>query len=82
MSSLATRAHLSRSGDYYLSPLSSVQMPRDALENYYWIIGNEKNELEYVKSETTGKSEIIAHGFELLDYKRNRTRANDDAAYT
>jgi transposase len=66
MASMDTRAYVAKSGDYYLCPLSAVQMPASTLTELLVPIWN--NELVLIdiyhpQQETEGKQERIAEGF-------------------
>ena len=61
ISAIGTRAYIVKNKDYYLSPLSKVQVPQDVLrEEYVQPILADKVELEIIKRQ----DEIIAKGYE------------------
>lgn len=63
ISALETRAFVVNNSDYYLSPLSKVQLPAEILwENYVRPVLEGKEELEEVKR----AGEIIAQGYEKI----------------
>lgn len=66
MAALATRAHLAAGGDFYLSPLSAVQMSAAALANLLAPVRTGAQRLQSVWRETeeTGRREKIAVSFE------------------
>ncbi len=65
MGALATRAFLQAGGDYYLCPLSEVQMPPEALEAYLTPVWQEEQALTPVfREQENGGREQVAEGFE------------------
>ena len=66
MASLATRAYIAESGDFYLSPLSSVQMPAASMMDILRPVWNNKQELTKIYPPLTAENiepEAIAEGF-------------------
>jgi transposase len=65
MAALATRAYVQTSGDFYLCPLSEVQMPWEALEVYLAPVWAGKQSLTPIYREREdGQPELIAEGYE------------------
>jgi len=65
MGSLATRAYLQNSEDYYLCPLSATQLPKEELEKYLQPVLERKQALEKVeRTNAEGEMEEIAEGYE------------------
>lgn len=60
-----TRAFVQASGDYYLAPLSRVQVPQAVLDEYLAPVWNDKQPLQSVsRVQADGHSQLIAEGFE------------------
>lgn len=66
MAALTTRTHLAAGGDFYLCPLSAVQMPAARLAELLAPVqtGAQTVQAVYRKNEETGRQEKIAEGFE------------------
>jgi len=65
MAALGTRAFIQHNGDYYLCPLSEVQMPGESLEAYLQPVWNGEQRTFPVKRENAaGQEESIAEGYE------------------
>ena len=66
MAALDTRVHLAAGGDYYLCPLSSVQMPAATLGALLAPVRTGAQALQPIwrKNEETGRREKLAEGFE------------------
>lgn len=65
MAALGTRAFIQNSQDYYLCPLSEVQMPDDLLKTYLQPVWSGKQPLTPVyRKNAEGQLEKIAEGFE------------------
>ena len=65
MAALATRAYVQASGDFYLCPLSEVQMPGEALEAYLTPVWAGKQRLTPIyREKEDGQQELIAEGYE------------------
>lgn len=65
---LATRAHLVAGGDYYLAPLSLVQLPQTAVDAYLQPVWEDKQALTPVYRDQPGKGLVqIAEGFECAE---------------
>lgn len=65
---LATRAHLVAGGDYYLAPLSLVQLPQTVVEAYLQPVWEEQQALTPVYREQPGQGLVqIAEGFECAE---------------
>lgn len=60
-----TRACLQAQGDFYLAPLSKVQLPEESLHAYLAPVWREEQELQAVfRLGADGESHLIAEGFE------------------
>ncbi len=66
MSSIKTRTFIVNSGNYYLSPLSAVQVPSDELTKYLKLLDTGKKQLQYVYKDDQKDEDKIAKGFELV----------------
>lgn len=65
MAALGTRAFLQNSGDYYLCPLSEVQLPSEGLETYLQPVWSGKQATQPIQRENAeGQLEKIAEGYE------------------
>jgi transposase len=66
MGSLATRAHIATSGDYYCTPLSKVQLDMEELRELLTPIwqGGQENLVPIERTNEQGEKEVIAEGFE------------------
>ncbi len=68
MGALQTRAFTQAGGDYYLCPLSEVQLPPEVLEEYLAPVDSGEQSLTDVYREKgEGKRERIAEGYERLE---------------
>ena len=68
MLALATRAYLQAGHDYYLGPLSKVQLPDEQLTEYLQLIWTKQVELSPVYRSREGKPpELIAEGYEVSE---------------
>lgn len=66
MGALATRATLVTMGDYYLCPLSQVQLSAETLQTYLEPVWREQQELKRLeRTSLEGNTVHIANGFEL-----------------
>ncbi len=73
MGALATRAQLAAGGDYYLCPLSKVQVSDKKLSDY--LQRQEAEALMQVKRRSAkGEMEVIAEGFELSEVCRHKAK--------
>ncbi len=67
MGSLATRAYLAHSQDYYLCPLGGVQMPADELAALLEPVERGQQRLQGVyQKRDQGRRRLIAQGYEVL----------------
>jgi transposase len=65
MAALETRAFLQAGGDYYLCPLSEIQVPPAVLTSYLAPVWTEEQALTVIhRAEPGGPSKLIAEGFE------------------
>lgn len=65
MAALDTRAFIQNSQDYYLCPLSELQLPTETLETYLQLVWNGKQALTSIERvNTEGQLEKIAEGYE------------------
>jgi len=65
MSAKETRAFVAASGDFYLSPLSKVQVPEEELDRYLVPVWAGEQELIPIHRENAaGERELIAEGYE------------------
>lgn len=65
MGAIETRAFVQAGGDYYLCPLSKVQLPEDELVTYLEPVWSEAQSLTDVYRENAaGERVLIAHGYE------------------
>jgi transposase len=65
MAALGTRAFIQNSQDYYLCPLSELQLPTETLETYLQPVWNGKQALTSIERvNTEGQLEKIAEGYE------------------
>jgi len=81
MASIDTRAYVARSGDYYLCPLSAVQMPSSTLAKLLIPVWSNQQKLVDVyrpKTETEGDQDKIAEGF---SYTATLQAENDDGVF-
>ncbi len=68
MASLETRAFVQAGGDFYLCPLSEIQLPAETLDAYLAPVWTKEQSLTPVHRENVnGKQEHIAEGFERLE---------------
>jgi transposase len=68
MLAVATRAFIQAGGDYYLGPLSKVQLPDEQLAAYLQPVWAKQVELMPVQRVREGKPpELIAEGYELIE---------------
>lgn len=66
MSAIETRAYLVKSQDYYLCPLSAVQIPKNELAKILEEVSNGRQELEKIYQQAEEETEkVIAEGFEI-----------------
>jgi transposase len=67
MAALQTRAQLQRKGDFYLCPLSAVQVPADRLQH---LVQEERRQanpvIQVIRTDEHGKSVCIAQGYETV----------------
>ncbi|MGB9873163.1 MAG: IS1634 family transposase [Anaerolineae bacterium] len=71
MGALETRAFTQAGGDYYLCPLSEVQLPPEVLEEYLAPVGSGEQPLTDVyREQGEGERERIAAGYERLELLR------------
>ncbi len=65
MAALQTRAYVEHSKDYYLCPLSSVQLPQSRMKELLRVVEDGSQKLEAIFSKNDqGKDEKIAEGYE------------------
>jgi transposase len=65
MAALETRAFLQAGGDYYLCPLSEIQVPPAVLTSYLAPVWTEEQAVTVIhRAEPGGPSKLIAEGFE------------------
>src|SRR5919197_1157145 len=68
MGAAETRAFLQASGDFYLCPLSAIQLPSTVLASYLTPVWTEEQGLTpIVREDTHRRRELIAEGFERLE---------------
>ena len=68
MAALETRAFTQAGGDFYLCPLSELQMPPDVLAGYLTPIWTGNQDLTPIHRERAhGTRELVAEGYERLD---------------
>ncbi len=68
MGALATRAFTQAGGDFYLCPLSEIQLPPEALEEHLAPVWGEEQDLTPIGQEKeNGEQERIAEGYERLE---------------
>lgn len=68
MGALLTRAFIQAGGDFYLCPLSEIQLPPEALEEYLTPVWRgEQNLTPIYREEEHGERERIAEGYERLE---------------
>jgi transposase len=68
MGALETRAFLQAGGDYYLCPLSELQVPPTVLATYLAPVWTGEQVLTPIaRVQTNGRQELIAEGFEQLE---------------
>ncbi len=68
MGAVETRAVLQVGGDFYLCPLSAIQLPPTVLASYLTPVWTEEQGLSpIVREDTHGTRELIAEGFERLE---------------
>jgi transposase len=71
MASLATRAGIAFHRDFYLCPLSAVQVPPEVLAGYVAAVARGEHTLRPLeRTRADGESEQIADGFELVETLR------------
>jgi transposase len=71
MMALATRAHLQGGHDYYLGPLSALQVPPEALAKALQAVWNgEQPLLSVERQHSEGQPETIAEGYEVQETQR------------
>jgi transposase len=71
MASLATRAGVAFHRDFYLCPLSAVQVPPDVLAGYVAAVARGEHTLRPIERvRADGETEQIADGFELVETLR------------
>ncbi len=77
MGALETRAFTQAGGDFYLCPLSEVQLPPEALEEYLAPVWSGGQELTPIHREReNGERERIAEGYERLEELTAEVGAN------
>jgi transposase len=65
MAALLTRAYIASSGDFYLCPLSNVQLPAEQLRALLQVVWSGEQELSVIeRTNAQGQTERIAEGFE------------------
>src|SRR5262247_302385 len=68
MGALETRAFIQAGGDYYLCPLSAIQLPAERLEVYLAPVWTgEQAIMPLSRVQANGRRELIADGFERLE---------------
>lgn len=68
MGALATRAFIQAGGDFYLCPLSEVQLPPEVLEEYLAPVwSGEQALISICQEKENGEQERIAEGYERLE---------------
>ena len=68
MGALETRACVEAGGDFYLCPLSEIQLPEETLEAYLAPVWTEEQGLTPIYRETaTDEQDLIAQGFERTE---------------
>jgi len=68
MGALETRAFLQAGGDYYLCPLSALQVPAEVLEGYVAPVWTEQQRLTRIyRTAANGKRQLVAEGYERLE---------------
>lgn len=68
MGALLTRAFTQAGGDFYLCPLSEIQLPPEALEEYLAPLWSGKQDLTPIcREKENGEQERIAEGYERLE---------------
>lgn len=68
MSAMETRAFLQAGGDYYLCPLSALQVPPEVLEGYVAPVWTGQQPLTRVyRTAANGKRQLVAEGYERLE---------------
>jgi transposase len=68
MGAVETRAFVQAGGDYYLCPLSEIQLPPDVLERYLVPVWTGQQRLTHLtRMAATGKRQPIADGYERLE---------------
>lgn len=73
MAALQTRAFLEAGGDFYLCPLSEVQLPPEVLEGYLTSVWTGQQELiSITRQGADGKKRVIAEGFEVQQMQTAR----------
>lgn len=82
MASLATRKEIARGEDFYLCPLSVVQMPLEQLKNRLIPVLKEKDSLQkdsleqVLRPDSKGEVQLIAEGFQWI-----QTQQHDDLCW-
>ena len=67
MGALETRAFLHAGGDYYLCPLSALQVPPEVLEGYVAPVWTGQQRLRRIyRTAANGKRHLVAEGYEQL----------------
>ncbi len=68
MGALATRAFTQAGGDFYLCPLSEIQLPPEALEEYLVAVWHGEQALTPIcREKENGEQEQIAEGYERVE---------------
>lgn len=68
MSALGTRAFVAAQGDFYLSPLTRVQVPKEALDRHLEPVWEGKQALTSIRrANAAGEQKVIAKGYERED---------------
>ena len=68
MGALETRAFLQAGGDYYLCPLSALQVPPEVLEGYVTPVWTGQQPLTRIyRTAANGKRQLVAEGYERLE---------------
>jgi transposase len=68
MGALETRAFLQAGGDYYLCPLSALQVPPEVLERYVTPVWTGQPPLPRIyRTAASGKRQLVAEGYERLE---------------
>ena len=68
MASLQTRGGISAGEDFYLCPLSAVQMPAEQLASRFQPVLDGKQELQAIwRTDSNGELKLVAEGFEWVE---------------